>query len=306
MFSSLTSPRMSPVFGGKELNSFFIKKPKDSTESCKYVNLNEPEISLGRKTMGKELQEFFFTSMDSNSEDDDRNRTNYKPSKRNGFQKSYSVESSPSSEDAPSSPKPESTFPVYNPYSPAKNRRRFTKIAGRTMKTVMSTLSPNLSKKNIAVPACSQEPVWPNSMNTFARGITTSKEQPTMSPPDEPSLASLRIQIDGEERELFRQAAAQQTVIFTGDLLRFDTPSPPNSLPGSSVLMSSYSDSDIYYPPCQKCMASMDQGQDPHHYRQEITSEEGTAEEGIPSNTIRIEGNHLVLTEGPPEDDFFA
>ncbi|KAK6996577.1 hypothetical protein SK128_014337, partial [Halocaridina rubra] len=92
----------------------------------------------------------------------------------------------------------------------AKSNRGFVKIPRKAFRSVIHHLSPRLSKKilneekkyeNIAP----QNPMWPNVMTTYARGVSTTPVQ-SLQTPVMPSLTAMKAQAILDEKKQIRNA----------------------------------------------------------------------------------------------------
>ncbi|KAK4323825.1 hypothetical protein Pmani_005465 [Petrolisthes manimaculis] len=100
---------------------------------------------------------------------------------------------------------------VIIPSQATKPTCRFVKVPRKAFTSVIGHLSPSLSKKVTRavqtenIPEDPKPPMWPNVMNTYGRGVSSSPVQAILMPP-EPSLTAMKAQAILDERRDIRIA----------------------------------------------------------------------------------------------------
>ena len=286
MFPSLISPVISPLLSRKDGKPFNRKPKMDSGE--KYTSLTSPKqpvISRSRMTM-RDFQRVNSYSFDSDEEEDNTDERAHSYSKH--LEKSTSVESAPSSDESSYTSTSNDPDPIEQFHQDTSNNCQrmaspLTKIRGKGMKSFISTLSPKLAKKQVQekAPTAPSQPVWPNSINTFARGVTTSKEQQTITScaGDEPSIYAMRVQIQLQEKENIRNGLQ----ILVESLKRAEN--------------SEQRDPDLMGDCCHRC-----RGADHADKRKRVVEND----EGLQNLRIHQDVALITLTPPPPDDEYTA
>ena len=274
----------------------FLKGVKN--DEVQYTNLNNPIISKSRKTMTN-LNGISFMALDS----DDPHVVAQKQHCYKGLKKMNSVESEPSSDES-NTPRSERSSPIRGISSPVtKSRGNISKFAGKTVKSVINTLSPKPPKRHIPLPTPS-EPVWPNSMNTFNRGIMKGK-QSQMTVPNEPSMLSLKIQIELEEKEKLRVEMQKLNENLNSCLVDLasqeDLENAPNdsSRKTSSLSVNQTSGAESWSPQCQECLRL----QSVRGYSV-VNSDDSDSSDSSRCGNDRMQNGYLVLSEDLSPDEY--
>lgn len=270
MFSGLVTPPLDM--------SGSYKKTKHMDDGMSYVSLEDPVFSSAGLS---------FISPRSRLASSDDEVAHFSRSALQTLRKSHSVESSQSSEGT-TSPLPESLgkgislcMPEYSAdlSVPAKHKRRIPKLAEKTVKSVINSFSPKISKKKLHLPT--SDPVWPNSMSTYARGITKSRQSNVMVAPEEPSIFAITLQEEVKQRE-FIHNTIHELQRNTDNLIDFSD-DEISTKPNDGILTSK--DIDLV---CRFCRHNV------------IEKEE--MNNNVDLKTCR----HIFLSEAPPVDECFA
>lgn len=190
MFNALRSPSPSPCPSPvRDLAAALKRSPKrDKYQS--FVDAQEPRISKGRLTMTGGFSDFRPRPLT--------------------LEKCDSVDSceTPSISSSSRSESSDSSDHIVDPLGASKFGSRYVKIPRKALKSVIGHLSPRLSKKLMQLekkqPVVHQ-PMWPNVMTTYARGISTSPVQ-TLIMDAEPSLTAMKARAILDDRRNVRTA----------------------------------------------------------------------------------------------------
>lgn len=112
---------------------------------------------------------------------------------------------------------------IIPPHQTSKQNCRFVKVPRKALTSVVGHLSPRLSKKlakavqTEKTPEDPKPPMWPNVMNTYGRGVSSSPVQTILMPP-EPSLTAMKAQAILDERRDIR--IALQMLAYKSSLQR--------------------------------------------------------------------------------------
>lgn len=192
MFNALRSPSPSPCPSPvRDLAAALKRSPKrDKYQS--FIGSQEPRISKGRLTMTGGFSDF---------------RPRPLNLERYDSLDSYGTPSISSSSRSESS---DSSDPIVDPLGASKSGCRYVKVPRKALKSVIGHLSPRLSKKLMQIEKKEREPVvhqpmWPNVMTTYARGISTSPVQ-TLVMNAEPSLTAMKARALLDDRRNVRTA----------------------------------------------------------------------------------------------------
>lgn len=227
MFNSLRSPSPSPCPSPvRDLAAALKRSPKREKYQA-FVGAQEPRISKGRLTMTGGFSDF---------------RPRPIPIEKCNSVDSYGTPSISSSSRSVSS---DSSDPIVDPLGASKYGSRYVKIPRKALKSVIGHLSPRLSKKLMQLEkkeAVVHQPMWPNVMTTYARGISTSPVQ-TLIMNAELSLTAMKARALLDERRNVRTALE---LLAAQGQFRAQLPSGGDTSSLSSSCSSDQEDSDSF------------------------------------------------------------